>query len=202
VNKPNFVSVPMETGLRWLAGNGWRYEEKMDGRFHVEELPHATVVGELMRDGRFFAFDALCYNGQDLRSLPLCERLTVLDSMNLPRPASGSGGAFLASVLAAGGEGVVAKRLDAPWGVPFYKCKRTQVFYCRVTGLDHSTGGVMLADRDTLQPRGKMPLRGGKFEQVQLGSLLKVEAFGLTARGLLREARPDHDTPGSWLLSI
>jgi len=135
--RPSFLSIPLAAGLRWTGGNGLHYEEKMDGQFHVEELPHnTTVVGELMRDGSFFAFDVLRYDSQDVRSLPLCERLTILDGMNLPRPAVGSGGAFLAAVLARGGEGVVRKRLDAPWGTPWEKCKRSQVFYCRVTGLD------------------------------------------------------------------
>lgn len=202
MNKPSFISVPMETGLRWRDGAGWRYEEKMDGQFHVEELTHATtVIGELMRDGQFFAFDVLHYEGQDLRPLPLCERLTVLDGMNLPRPAVGSGGAFLASVLAAGGEGVVAKHLDPPWGVPFYKCKRRQVYYSRVTGLDQRTGSAILADRDSGEMRGRVALHG-RFERVRVGSVLKVEAFGLTARGMLREARLDRDPNNAWLASF
>lgn len=111
MNKPAFESIPLADGLRWRAGNGRRFEEKLDGRFHLEELPHATVAGELMRGGQFIAFDVLNYEGQDTRSLPLCERLTILDAMKLPRPATGSGGEFLEAVLARGGEGVIAKRL-------------------------------------------------------------------------------------------
>ena len=91
--KPTFDSVRLADGLKWRGGNGWRYEEKLDGQLHVEELPHATaVIGELMRGGQFFAFDVLNYNGQDLRSLPLSERLMVLDGMNLPRPWAGAWG--------------------------------------------------------------------------------------------------------------
>ena len=153
-----------------------------------------------MQGGQFYAFDILNCEGQDLRSLPLSERLKALDGMNLLRPASGPGGAFLAAVLEHGGEGVVAKRLDAPWGVPWYKAKRSQVHYCRVIGLDQWHGSVILADRDSGEKRGKLPLRGCKFEMVRVGSILKVEAYGLTAKGMLREARPDHDAPGSWLV--
>jgi ATP-dependent DNA ligase len=201
--KPTIESVPLADGLRWRAGNGWRYEEKLDGCWHVEELPHATtVVGELMRGGQFFAFDVLRYKGQDLRPLALCERLTVLDGMKLPRPTTGSGGAFLAAVLERGGEGVVAKPLNSPYGVGWLKCKRSQVFYCRVTDLDPMRGSAILADSVTGEKRGKLPLRGGKFELVRVGSILKVEAYGLTAKGLLREARPDHDEPDSWLVSV
>jgi hypothetical protein len=202
MHKPTFDSVPLADGLKWRGGGGYRFEEKADGRFHVRELPHATIVGELVRCGKFIAFDVLNYNGQDVRPLPLSERLTILDAMNLLRPAVGSGGAFLAQVLGDGGEGVVRKRLDAPYGVAWEKCKGCMVFYCRVTDLDPWRGSVILADRDSGEKRGKMPLRGGKFEQVRVGSVLKVEAYGLTAKGLLREARPDHDAPGSWLVAV
>lgn len=47
---------------------------------------------------------------------------------------------------------------------------------------------------------GWIALRGEKFDRVRHGSLLKVEAFGLTAKGLLREARIDKDSPDSWLV--
>jgi hypothetical protein len=202
MTKPSFESVPMETGLRWRVGNGWRFEEKLDGRYHVEELPHATtVVGELMRGGQFFAFDIITCNGQDLRPLPLSERLTILDGMNLPRPAVGSGGAFLALVIGLGGEGVVRKRLDAPWGTPWEKCKRSQVFYCRVADLDQWTGSAILADSVTGEPRGRVALHS-RFDRVRVGSVLKLEAYGLTVKGLLREARLDRDAPGSWLVSF
>ena len=186
--------------MRWRAGAGWRYEEKLDGRYHVEELPHATVAGELMRGGQFIAFDVLNCEGQDLRSLPLCERLTILDAMKLPRPAVGSGGEFLEAVLARNGEGVIAKRLDAPWGVPWYKCKRSQVYYCQVIGLDPWTGSAVIADRDSGEKRGRIALHS-RFDLIRVGSVLKIEAYGLTARGLLREARLDRDTPASWLAS-
>src|ERR1022692_283265 len=162
--KPTFDSVRLADGLKWRGGNGWRYEENLDGQLHVEELPHATaVIGELMRGGQFFAFDVLNYNGQDLRSLPLSERLMVLDGMNLPRPATGCGGVFLGAVLSRGGEGVIAKRLDAPWGVPWYKCKRCMVYYCRVADLDGWHGSVVLADRDSGEKRGKLALHS-KFD--------------------------------------
>ena len=200
MNKPSFESVPLETGLRWRAGAGWRYEEKLDGRYHVEELPHATVAGELMRGGQFIAFDVLNCEGQDLRSLPLCERMTILDAMKLPRPAVGSGGAFLGAVLARGGEGVVAKPIGSPFGVGWLKCKRSQVYYCQVIGLDQWTGSAVLADRDSGEKRGRVALHSS-FDRVRLGSVLKIEAYGLTARGMLREARLDKDSPSSFLVS-
>jgi hypothetical protein len=201
MNKPSFVSVPMETGLRWRAGNGFREEEKLDGRWHVEELPCATVIGELMPGGQFYAFDILNCEGQDLRPLPLSERLKILSMVpNILRPEHG-GPELLARVLARGGEGVVRKRLDQPYGAQWEKCKRVSVFYCRVADLDPMRGSAILVDRDSGEKRGKLPLRN-RYEQVRVGSILKVEAFGITARGLLREARLDKDSPDSWLISF
>ena len=201
MNKPSFESVPLETGLRWRACSGWRYEEKLDGVWHVRQFPAGAIVGELMRDGSFYAFDILTCEGQDVRSLPLCERLALLDVMKLPGPGVGSGGAFLAAVLERGGEGVIAKRLDAPWGVPWLKCKRSQVYYCQVIGLDQWTGSAVLADSDSGEKRGRIALHS-RFEHVRVGSVLKIEAYGLTAKGLLREARLDRDAPGSWLVAL
>jgi hypothetical protein len=120
--------------------------------------------------------------------------------MKLRRPAVGSGGEFLEAVLARNGEGVIAKRLDAPWGVAWYKCKRSQVYYCQVIGLDPRTGSAVLADRDSGEKRGRIALHS-RFDLIRVGSVLKIEAYGLTARGLLREARLDRDTPASWLAS-
>jgi len=201
MNRPSFVSVSLADGLKWRAGNGWHVEEKMDGRYHIKELPHATVAGELMAGGQFIAFDVLRYDSQDVHALPLWQRLAILDGMNLPRPAVGSGGEFLAAVLERGGEGVIAKPLDSPFGVGWLKCKRRQVYYCRVIDLDQWRGSAILADSVTGEKRGKLPLRS-RFERVKVGSVLKVEAFGLHKSGLLREARVDHDAPGSWLVSL
>ena len=197
-DRPSFQSTPLADGLRWPVDGAYRFEEKLDGRWHQRQVGGAVLVGELMRNGAFYAFDILEQDGQDLRALPLRERLIALDALPVLRPAAGAGGAFLASVLARGGEGVVAKQLDAPWGWTWYKCKRCEVFYCRIIELDPWTGGAVVADRETGERRGRMALRS-KSNQVRVGSVLKVEAYGLTARGLLREARLDKDTPTSWL---
>lgn len=201
-NKPKFESVPLNVGLSWTGGDGYFFEEKIDGVWHEVTCNGAELVGELF-SGVFYAFDILSLHGSNLRLEPLYRRLSVLDEVtcqhNLKRPKTGNGGEFLEAILRDGGEGIVAKQLDAPYGVAWLKCKRVQVFYVTVTGLRGYTGAVELCDTVTLEPRGYMPLRT-KFEQVRVGSKLKVEAYGLTAKGLLREARPDKDAPGSWLV--
>jgi hypothetical protein len=93
---------------------------------------------------------------------------------------------------------VVCKSLAAPFGAAWLKIKFAVPSLVVVTALDHARGSVTLADAQTGDGRGKLPLRGGKFEQVRIGSVLKVVSAGLTARGMLREAKPDTDTPESW----
>ena len=52
------------------------------------------------------------------------------------------------------------------------------------------------------QARGAVALRGGKCDQIRVGSLIKVEGFGLHPSGLIREPRPCKDTPTSWLIQF
>jgi bifunctional non-homologous end joining protein LigD len=67
----------------------------------------------------FYAFDVLTHDGEDVKALPLNDRLPILDcafipsdhaiiSENFPGPAA----QFVAAVRKLGGEGVIAKRLD------------------------------------------------------------------------------------------
>jgi ATP-dependent DNA ligase len=112
----------------------------------------------------------------------------------------GQGGEFLEHLLREGGEGVVAKPLAGTFGAGWLKCKRVQTFRVVVAGIDPMRGSVKLCDAATGEDRGKLALRS-RFDHVRVGSVLKVEAFGLTARGMLREARLDSDFPGSWLVS-
>jgi hypothetical protein len=50
------------------------------------------------------------------------------------------------------------------------------------------------------QARGNLPLFGGRCDRVRVGSILKVEGFGLHASGLIREGRVCKDTADSWLV--
>jgi hypothetical protein len=53
-----------------------------------------------------------------------------------------------------------------------------------------------------LEPAGNMPLRSPRIDNIRVGSILKVEGFGLHRSGLIREARPCKDTPDSWLIKF
>lgn len=196
--KPKFDAIPYSTGIR-LDSFGDYSEEKMDGKFAVREIAGATIIGELMASGFFYGFDCLQVDSQDLRHLPLADRLQALDSINVLRPARGQGAEFLESVIQSGGEGVVIKDLSLPWGARWAKVKRSQVFYCRVLEIDLMRASVSLGDSETGEKRGKLAIRG-KIDLVTIGDQLKVEGYGLTKKGLIREPRLDNDSPASWMV--
>jgi ATP-dependent DNA ligase len=132
------------SGVRLLSRNGKDLGKRFPGV--ISALTHAlmpdTVVdGELVATdatGRpsfqalqnaqpdtpvtFYAFDILRDGGQDVRALPLRDRLAHLDTAfhasgeavlcdNFPGPSA----EFAAAVRKLGGEGVVAKNLDKPY---------------------------------------------------------------------------------------
>lgn len=101
---------------------------------------------------------------------------------------TGSGGEFLEALLSAGGEGVVAKPLDSPFGVGWLKCKRVETFDMLVTDIDLARGSLRLADLSTGDDRGWCPAKAS-FQDVKIGDCVEVLAFGLTPKGRLREAR-------------
>jgi hypothetical protein len=240
VAKPKKVVVPLSVGLGWAADPDYIYQEKVDGEFRVAVAIYGhfplVIAGEYVRaTGRFHIFDCLERGGENLRNVPLRDRLEILDGL-FPSHATrhpshclvGSaynGGMYLETVLARGGEGVVRKRLASLWGTPMEACKRLEAFYCVVTGinagqsvqiarlinaegrmLNAENGGPALPDSSfNLQPSafaacGSVPLFGGKADRVRIGSILKLEGFGLTAAGKIREPRPCKDTATSWLV--
>jgi hypothetical protein len=237
--KPFIQSVPLAMARQWRGGGPFLYEEKIDGRWTELEHGGSLVVGETV-GAQFWPFDVVRIDGQDIRHRTLFERLRALDHVcataggHWLRPARGNGGEFLEAVLARGGEGIVAKELDQPYGRGWFKAKRCQVYYCVVTSKGAggrqtvklgfaddpnmppaaggfqdlknearsalATSGTLVSRCQKLQPAGNLALRGEKFDAVRVGSILKVEAFGQHASGLLREARLDRDTPESWLV--
>lgn len=201
IERPVFVSVDLAAGLNWTGG-GLRFEEKLDGVTAVREIGgggcRAVLWGEAMRDGRFYAVDLLEYGGQDLRPLPRWESLTALDDITarcgLLRPAVGHGGEFLGAILARGGEGVVASRLDAPWGAPRWKSKRVETFDVIVTDASGGQNSVAIAYEG--QDAGRVTVRGAIRDNLRPGDVIEIAAFARTVRGNFREprfirARPD-----------
>lgn len=215
IKKPVKTLVPLTDGMKWGAGifglPSWnvRFEEKLDGEFHVRQVGESVFVGELLRKegGRFFAFDCLVLEGQSIREWPLRARLEALGRFSFPRPDTGRhGGELLARVLARGGEGIVAKDLDARYG-EMWACKRLDTWLCTVTGMGGSQSVEISMDGNAAplkaeigQPCGRVSLPGGKVDLVRVGSVIKVEGMGLTDAGKIREPRLCKDTPDSWLV--
>lgn len=191
IERPKFVSVPLATGLQWKGGGGWRYEEKLDGVWHTKGVNGALLAGELMKSGEFYAFDILTLMGRDLRQLPLWERLACLETECpniLLRPAVGHGAEFLEAVLSRGGEGVVAKELDAPFGAEWFKCKRIATFDLLVTEKNTKGPASIRLSELNGEDRGWCPCRAA-YDSVQVGDIAEIAAYGLTANGKLREPR-------------
>ena len=190
IERPSFQTIPLAEGLSWRAGGGWIYQEKLDGCWDVVEVGQSTLVGERMRDGSFHAFDCVCVQGDDIRREPLTTRLDVLRQFFSPTilpVQTGSGGEFLEHVLARGGEGIVAKHGQSYFGVNWLRCKRPRTFDCLVTEKHPSKMSVHLVE--TGVDRGWCAALYGTFERLQVGQIVEVEAYGLTAAGKFREPR-------------
>ena len=197
-NKPLFNIAPLKVGLTWESDPDYFYEEKIDGKYTEKDFGDSLLIGET-KDGKFYAFDIVIYMGKDIRKEPLHRRLAILNRFAVLRPENDwNGGCFLAKVIARGGEGVIRKSIYGEFGFDWTKCKRLERFFCKVTKIGAGQS-VEIKDEGTGQPRGKVSLFGGKCDKVRIGSILKIEGFGLTAKGFIREARPCKDTPTSWL---
>lgn len=200
--KPQKQIVPLPVGLSWTTGG--LFQQKLDGKFATVEVAGGILAGESVR-GHFTAFDCVGWQGADVRGEILAERLKMRNELcraaniQIVPEAIERGGEFLETILAAGGEGVVCKLFSASWFAPMLACKRLETWLCRVTSTAAGKQSVSIADATSGQPRGGVALFGGKADCVRVGSIVKVEGFGLHASGLIREARPCKDTADSWL---
>lgn len=201
VPRPRYDVLPLADGLTIPPGLGeFRFEEKMDGVWHVKWFGETLIVGELMPNGEFYAFDILESADGDWRNELLEMRLRALGGeakrLNLLRPlfapANMPGGEFLAAVLARGGEGIVAKGLAGTWGDCWTKVKRVETFDYTVAEkhphkasirlVEHAPGAVVPLDR------GWCPCRAA-FDTVTVGDVVEVAFFALTDAGKMREPR-------------
>jgi ATP-dependent DNA ligase len=223
---PQFQSAPLAAGLWWRADAGWRYEEKKDGvgalltseklllRNSVRKLPwtlppilqNCTLAGELVGSD-FYAFDVLVVDGQDIRHAPLRRRLPELADLIagaecpwLQPVASGPGGEFLQQVLARGGEGIVAKDLEAPYGRGCVKCKRIETHDCVVMEIHPVKQSIRLGQLDGGQMTdcGWCAVLGGaglaweksrRVDRLKPGQVVEIECLARHPSGKFREPR-------------
>lgn len=187
IKRPAYGSLKVEAALDhdWT---GYHLSEKMDGVWHEFAIGQSIIVGELMRDDSFYAFDLPVYQGRDIRPLPRSERLEILDSFKLLRPSSAGdmpAGDFIRSILARGGEGVVAALLAGPFGYDVCKIKRADTFDCVVVEKMNQAMRLTLNG----EPAGNCALLGKSYELVQVGDMVEIEAFRRLASGKFREPR-------------
>jgi hypothetical protein len=211
IAKPRKITVPLAQGLAWRGGGNLLYLEKYDGEFVKGGLPfgnHVLIAERMKGAGTWYAAHSVAsIAGQNVLGEPTRTRWRELCALAPSFPpwiklaAAGNGGEFLQAVLDNGGEGVCAFDLDAPWG-EMLACKRLTAFLCVVTAAAGAMQSVAIADAATGQARGRLALLGGKADRCRVGSILKVEAFGLHPSGLLREARVCRDTATSWLVKF
>jgi len=187
IARPDYESVSLETGLRWNQSNAVQYSEKLDGCRNEIRIGQSVIVGELMQDGRFFAFDLPIFQGNDIRRESRRARLAMLDTFNLLRPESDTnGGELLRRVLARGGEGICAADWESPFNATVWRCKRIETFDCLVTAKDVSRSTIQLSLDGT--DAGWCPARSA-FWKIQLGDVVEVAAYRRNASGKLRESR-------------
>lgn len=207
---PRKEIVPLAIGLSW-GNDGAIYQEKIDGVFTIEDFSGghlfaggATLAGDRLSDGEFIAWDCLGFDGQDLRTIPAWERLNLLIEVCRRHAChraeeSQRGGELLERVLARGGEGIVRKLPTASYYDTMQAAKRLQTWRCVITALDYATGGAKIADCQSGEDRGTVPLRA-RAGQCRIGTIIKVEGENLSARGLILKPRPCKDTETSWLI--
>ncbi len=155
------------------------------------------------QDLTFFAFDLLRLDGKDLRSLPLTERhrrlkqllraarATVKGPVRLGQRLTGDGAELLRAACGLGLEGIIAKRIDAPYsstrGAAWVKvkCGHRQEFvvvgFTPPKGARAGLGSLLLAVND----HGKLRYAG------RVGSGIPDENLRELSAGLRRLERPD-----------
>ena len=199
ISKPTKIICPISQALDWKASE-FRLEEKMDGKFSTQLIGNLVVAGEQMRSGDFVAFDCLMVNSQDIKNQPLRVRLQQLNSLpGLLRPSTGHGLEFVEAILSKGGEGIVAKRWDAPFDASMFAIKRSIEVRCVVTEI-LPFQSVKIADAATGDSRGKVKIQAFKISKIRVGSVVKVIGMNLTEKGYIREPRLCCDSPTSWLV--
>jgi ATP-dependent DNA ligase len=203
IPRPNYQSMPLAVGLKWTGG-GYLYTEKKDGVFAIREKSGATIFGEQMRDGSFWAFDVLRIGGDDLQNATTRDRwaaLRELESRGLQIVPAGNGGEFLEAVLLRGGEGVVAARLEAGFYESRFKCKREETHDCIVLEIHPLKESARLGQLDAggrLVQRGWCAVLGGdgcafwgnrRVDRLKVGDVVEIKCFGITAKDKFREPR-------------
>jgi ATP-dependent DNA ligase len=179
--------------LEWGHGRGRARKYKLPGEL-PEIFNDAVLDGEL-KDGLYYVFDVVVWQGREVSRLPLSDRLAILDTIPLAswmRPVRRSMhvAGFLAQILNEGGEGVVIKPLRGTWGYGWTKCKKSHTEDCVIASINNATGVASLvqyAAGKTIDCGKVSILRD--FDYLSAGMVVEVEVFDRHDSGKFREAR-------------
>ena len=209
--------VTLAAARGWSAGD-FLIQRKYDGELAALDIGGAVVLVESMRGeisghfytaadrsmfarhpgGWFAALTVAAVNGQSVLHLSTSARWGLLAALNLPANVIRAAVVTeAAAALLAGAEGVCAHGWGDVWGNMLCH-KASEIHFCRVTGFAGGTQSVTIADAATGEPRGRVALRGGKCDRVRVGSIIRVEAMGMTAAGKLRQPNPCRE----WLVQF
>lgn len=204
VMKPRIHSATLAEGLR-AHGAGELWQEKSDGVWCNGGLALGGHLfnAEAMRGGLWVVNDLIACHGQDVRGEATAARWAALQELARTFPPhvrlcrTGRGGEFLRSIIADGGEGVVVKPLDAPFGLGWVRCKRIETFDGVVTEIGDGIQSFRLSI-DGLDA-GWCPCRSPRVDRLRLGDWVEVSAQCRHPSGKLREPRfvrprPDKET--------
>jgi ATP-dependent DNA ligase len=188
--RPDYGQMTLARALDY-DWRGYDLTLKCDGRWHEFHIGRSTIIGELMPDHSFFAFELPIYDGRDLRHRPRFERMEILDTFHLRRPQSPARGEspahFIQRVLDSGGEGIVAASHDGFFGVDICKVKRSETHDCLILEKHPAKQSVHLSLNG--EDVGWCPCLGKSFDLVKAGDVAEVTAYGRHASGKFREAR-------------
>ena len=218
--KPTKQMVTREQMQAVIDGGKHLVTRKYDGESCEQPIGNVTLLYEFVRQrsgafltasdraalerhgGRFYvALTVASVGGVSVLDKPADWRWSMLQAMawrnQLPGIVMPKTVSSVEAAFAAGAEGVCAVPWDSPWG-SMLCVKQNIIVQCRVTGFVAGTQSVTIADVQTGQDLGKIALRGGKCDQVKIGSVIRVEAMGKTDSGKLRQPNPCSD----WILKL
>lgn len=195
IERPRYAEISVEMAMN-NGFEGYCHSQKFDGRWAVMHIGQSTIVGELMADGKFMAFDIVECMSADLQSFPLHQRLDVLDEFwldhkndfELVEHFTGDHREFLTQMIADGKEGIVLKSLNAPFGSPWVKVKNVQTWDVLVVGKEAPYNLVVeLCAEDGKKHTCRCPARK-EFDRINLLDIVEIAGFGLTEKSI-REPR-------------
>ena len=158
--------------------------------FYRQTFPCWFFDGELMPDGGFRPFDVLRHPEQgDVSSPSQIERLDLLDEIRFLRPVQWTNSvdavAFAQEIEREGGEGIVAKLRDAPYGRGgWLRFKREFTSDFLVLSVDAEKNSAEVGGSD-----GRSVGRIMGAGHCRPGQIVEVKAMQFTASGKLRQGR-------------